>query len=98
VAVRYAAGEPLQVSGTVVVPSATIDLERLDRGASVSPDVVILDPEDPDEEQGLATPLALDLTLQVGDDVVLNGFGLEGTLDGSLDRKSTRLNSSHVKT
>src|SRR5690606_26127052 len=73
VAVRYAAGEPLQVSGTVVVPSATIDLERLDRGASVSPDVVILDPEDPDEEQGLATPLALDLTLQVGDDVVLNG-------------------------
>src|SRR5690606_22731764 len=85
VAVRYAAGEPLQVSGTVVVPSATIDLERLDRGASVSPDVVILDPEDPDEEQGLATPLALDLTLQVGDDVVLNGFGLEGTLDGSLN-------------
>ncbi len=85
VAVRYAAGEPLQVSGTVLVPSATIDLERLDRGASVSPDVVILDPEDPDEEQGLATPLALDLTLQVGDDVVLNGFGLEGTLDGSLN-------------
>src|SRR5690606_34391017 len=85
VVVRHAPGEALDVSGTVVVPSATIDLERLDRGASVSPDVVILDPEDPDEEQGLATPLALDLTLELGDDVVLNGFGLEGTRDGSLN-------------
>ena len=85
VTVRYAAGEPLDISGTVVVPSAIIDLERLDRGAKVSKDVVILDPVNPEEEQGLATPLALDLTLELGDDVVLNGFGLEGTLDGSLN-------------
>lgn len=85
VTVRYAAGQPLDISGTVVVPSATLDLERLDRGASVSSDVVILDPVDPEQEQGLATPLALDLTLELGDDVVLNGFGLEGTLAGSLN-------------
>jgi translocation and assembly module TamB len=85
VVVRYAAGQPLDISGTVVVPSATIDLERLDRGAKVSDDVVILDPVDPEEAQGLATPLALDLTLELGEDVVLNGFGLDGTLDGSLN-------------
>jgi len=85
VTVRYAAGEPLDISGTVVVPSATIDLERLDRGAKLSKDVVILDPVNPEEKQGLATPIALDLTLELGDDVVLNGFGLEGTLDGSLN-------------
>jgi translocation and assembly module TamB len=80
--VRYAAGQPLAVSGTVGVPSARIDLERLDQGVSTSPDVVVLDPVDP--ERGVATPLQLDLTLALGDDVRLDGFGLDGTLDGSL--------------
>lgn len=82
VVVRYAAKQPLQVSGTVTVPEARIDLERLDRGVSVSDDVVVLDPEHP--EEGLATPLQLDLALAMGDDVRLNGFGLEGTLAGKL--------------
>ncbi len=82
VVVRYAAGQPLAVSGTVGVPSARIDLERLDQGVSTSPDVVVLDPVDP--ERGVATPLQLDLTLALGDDVRLDGFGLDGTLGGSL--------------
>ncbi len=82
VVVRYAAGQPLQVTGTVTVPEARIDLERLDRGASVSGDVVVLDPET--AEQGLATPLQLDLALAMGDDVRLDGFGLDGTLAGRL--------------
>ncbi|MBF6023339.1 translocation/assembly module TamB domain-containing protein [Lysobacter niastensis] len=82
VQVRYAANQPLQVTGTVTVPSASIDLERLDQGVSASPDVVILDPEDP-EETG-AAPLDLDLALVLGDDVRLNGFGLDGGLTGQL--------------
>ena len=82
VVVRYAAGQPLQVTGTVTVPEARIDLERLDRGVSVSDDVVVLDPENP--EEGLATPLQLDLTLAMGEGVRLNGFGLDGTLGGKL--------------
>jgi translocation and assembly module TamB len=87
VQVRYAARQPLQVSGTVTVPSARMDLERLDDGVSTSPDVVVLDPEDP--EQTAATPLQLDLTLAMGDDVRLDGFGLEGTLGGSMRVRST---------
>lgn len=83
VVVRYAAKQPLQVAGTVTVPEARIDLERLDRGVSVSDDVVVLDPEDP-ENTSLATPLQLDLTLAMGDNVRLNGFGLDGTLAGKL--------------
>lgn len=79
---RYKAGEPLQLTGTVAVPSARIDLERLDQGVSASEDVVVLDPADPDE--GGSTALELDLTLQVGDDVRLNGFGLDGSLAGQL--------------
>jgi translocation and assembly module TamB len=85
--VRYGAGQPLSVTGEVVVPSATIDLERLDRGVSASPDVVVLDPVDP-EDTGATTPLALDLTLVMGDDVVLRGFGLDGTLDGRMRVRS----------
>lgn len=84
--VHYAAGQPLQVAGTVTVPSAKIDLERLDQGVSASPDVVVLDPEDPEDTGD--TPLELDLTLALGDDVRLNGFGLDGTLGGKMRVRS----------
>ena len=47
VTVRYRAGQPLQVGGTVTVPEADINLERLDEGVSKSDDVVVLDPVDP---------------------------------------------------
>ena len=85
--VRYAASQPLRVTGTVGVPSARMDLERLsDGGASISPDVVVLDPVDP--EKGPPMAMELDLSLVMGDDVVLNGFGLEGTLGGRLRVRS----------
>ena len=80
--VRYAAGQPITVTGTVRVPSAVIDLERLDQGVSASPDVVVLDPVDP--ERTADSPLDLDLALVLGDDVRLNGFGLTGALTGQL--------------
>lgn len=84
--VRYAARQPLSVTGKVAIPSARIDLERLDQGVSVSEDVVVLDPVDP-EDTG-SSPLDLDLTLAVGDDVKLNGFGLEGKLGGQMRVRS----------
>lgn len=76
------ANKTLQVRGEVEVPSANIDLERLDQGVSASADVVVLDPADPEEAP--ASPLDLELTLSLGDDVHLKGFGLEGTLQGEL--------------
>ena len=82
ITVRYAARQPLEVTGTVTVPSAMMDLERLDEGVSVSADVVVLDPADP--ERTGALPLQLDLTLAMGDDVRMRGFGLDGTLGGNL--------------
>ena len=80
--VLYAAGRPLEVTGTVLVPEARMDLERLSDGVAPSDDVVVLDPVDPEEGPPLA--MQLDLTLEMGEDVVLNGFGLEGTLGGRL--------------
>ncbi|GAA4856415.1 translocation/assembly module TamB domain-containing protein [Luteimonas vadosa] len=85
--VRYGGDAPLSVTGTVEVPSAVLDLERLDQGVPASPDVVVLDPVDP-EDTGIATPLALDLTLVMGDDVQLRGFGLDGTLGGQMRVRS----------
>lgn len=82
VVVRYTAGQPLLVTGTVTVPSARIDLERLDQGVSASPDVVVLDPVDP--KATAASPLDMDLTIALGDDVRLNGFGLDGGLGGRM--------------
>ncbi|MGO1069853.1 translocation/assembly module TamB domain-containing protein [Lysobacter sp. CA199] len=84
--VRYAAKQPLNVTGKVTIPSARIDLERLDQGVSVSEDVVVLDPVDP-EDTG-ASPLELDLTLIVGEQVKLNGFGLDGKLGGQMRVRS----------
>src|SRR3546814_11291211 len=73
--VRYAARQPLKVTGEVTVPSALIDLERLDGAVSASPDVVVLAPVDP--ARGPAAPLELDLTLVMGVDVKLRGFVLD---------------------
>jgi translocation and assembly module TamB len=80
--VRYQAGQPLTVTGTVTVPEALLELEHLDEGVSASDDVVVLDPANP--EATPSTPLALDLTLAMGDDVQLKGFGLDGQLGGRL--------------
>ena len=82
VVVRYTAGQPLMVTGTVTVPTALIDLERLDQGVSTSPDVVVLDPVDP--KATADSPLDMDLTIALGDDVRLRGFGLDGGLGGRL--------------
>ncbi|MFZ5637927.1 MAG: translocation/assembly module TamB domain-containing protein [Pseudomonadota bacterium] len=82
VVVRYVAGQPIAVTGRVRIDSATLDLERLDAGVSASEDVVVLDPANP--ERGARTPLDLDLVLEAGDDVRLHGFGLDGSLGGSV--------------
>lgn len=80
-ALRFENGQ-LQVRGRVVVPEARVDLELLDSSASVSPDVVVLDPVDP--EQGRALPLDLDFAVALGEDVRLKGFGLDGRMSGTL--------------
>lgn len=82
VVVRYAAGQPISVAGSVRIASARIDLEGLDAGVSASADVVVLDPANP--ERTGSTPLDLDLALTMGNDVQLRGFGLDGTLGGSV--------------
>jgi len=72
----------LKMTGVVVLPSAKIDLERLDQSVSVSSDVVVLDPREAPETGGFLVDT--DVSLQLGRDVQLKGFGLDGKLSGSL--------------
>ena len=85
VAIAFQAGQPITVSGTVGISSARIALERLDQGVTRSSDVVVLDPVDPGHASAASSSaLDLDLALSLGNDVQLQGFGLDGTLRGRL--------------
>ncbi len=76
------AGTAMELRGSVHVPEADIDLERLDRGTSASDDVVVLDPVDPEESR--TSPLDMDLAVSLGDKVKMSGFGLKGALAGKM--------------
>ncbi|MET0655765.1 MAG: translocation/assembly module TamB domain-containing protein [Pseudoxanthomonas sp.] len=80
------ANNTFQVRGKVDVPSASIDVEKLDDGVSVSEDVVVLDPEDP--ERTPSSRLDLDMAISLGDAVKLKGYGLDGTLAGTMNVRS----------
>ena len=82
--VRIVPAEPITISGEVVVPSGLVQLERLERRVKVSPDVVVLDPVEQVATQKPKTPLILDFALVAGDDVRLQGFGLDGTVEGRM--------------
>ncbi|WP_372016992.1 translocation/assembly module TamB domain-containing protein [Pseudoxanthomonas sp. 10H] len=79
-------GPTMVLRGQVAVTEATVNLERLEQGVSVSEDVVVVDPVDP-EDQG-STPLDMDLALVLGDNVSITGYGLQGTMSGRLQVRS----------
>ena len=74
----------LEVRGTLAVPTASVDLESLDSSVPVSPDVVVVDPVEAPGEQPRARPLDLQLAVSLGDDVRLEGFGLDGRMTGAV--------------
>lgn len=80
------ADNTIRLRGEVVVPSAMIDVESFDDGVSVSADVVVLDPVDPDRAP--SSLLDMELTITLGDAVALSGYGLEGSLTGSMRVRS----------
>lgn len=70
------------LDGTVAIPRARIDLERLEGGVAASPDVVVVDDPDPPDP---ARPWRARIEVELGDDVRLQGFGFDGRLAGRLD-------------
>ncbi|AKC86825.1 translocation/assembly module TamB domain-containing protein [Pseudoxanthomonas suwonensis] len=75
-------GPTMVLRGQVEVTDATVHLERFEQGVSVSEDVVVVDPIDPEERRG--TPLDMDLALILANDVTITGYGLQGTMNGRL--------------
>ena len=76
----------MSLNGEVRVPKATINLQKLPRGERApkpSSDVIVVD-ERSSEEAASAIPLDADVTVILGDEVELTGFGLQAKVDGRL--------------
>lgn len=76
-----AGAERIDITGTLTVPRARIDLSRVEGGRRRSTDVVVTD--DPEVERR-DSPIWSDVTVVAGDAVALEGFGLDGTVTGKL--------------
>jgi translocation and assembly module TamB len=74
-------GDRLNLRGKVAIPFARIDLERLQSVRTPSHDVVIVDEA---ADRGGGVTVDADIGLALGEDVRMNGFGLNGTLAGQL--------------
>lgn len=74
----------LSVGGTVEIPKTDVDLAKLPGGgvAKGSPDVVVTDAEQP--APGKPLPVVVAVTVKLGDEVKLAGFGLDGKIGGQL--------------
>ena len=76
--------ETIDVGGTLAIPKANVDLGKLPGGGvnKASPDVVVTDAEEP--APGKPLPVTVAVTVKLGDDVKLAGFGLDGAVGGTL--------------
>lgn len=73
----------VRLRGRVDVPRAELALDRFEQGVTASSDVVVVD--DPATAATGAGPgLDADLTVALGNDVRLRGFGFDGRLSGEL--------------
>lgn len=72
------------LTGNITIPSAKVAVEKLPGQGpeKASPDVVIVD----QPRQAAATPMAVqaDITVKMGDDVKVHGYGFDGKVHGQL--------------
>ncbi len=74
----------LTVGGSVTIPKTDVDLAKLPGGgiASTSPDVVVVDAEQP--APGKPLPVIVSVDIKLGREVKLAGMGLDGQVKGQL--------------
>lgn len=73
-------GERIKISGAVEIVSANLRLDRFESSVTRSPDVVVTD----DPKVAASTPIYADVRVDLGSDVALRGFGLNGKVSGRL--------------
>lgn len=74
------------VTGTLGIPQARIEVEKLPGEGAVkpSPDVVVVDETQPQKAAVAEFPMQADITVTLGDNVSVKGFGLDGKVRGAL--------------
>ena len=81
--VRFLFGsEKGELSGTVTIPKARITPEEMTSSVSTSSDVVFINGKEEVKETGW--PFYTKLNVQLGEDVLIDGYGLKGRLEGEL--------------
>lgn len=80
------AGDSVDVSGTIVVPRARIEITKLpEQAVALSPDVVILG--DSAATRQTRVPTWAEVQVVLGDDVFFKGFDITSYLNGALETK-----------
>lgn len=83
--VRWTEGQ-LRVEGDVGVPTASVNIQKLPRGTKsprLSDDVVVVD-EESAATNADSLPISAQVTIALGNEVKVSGYGLEATVDGRL--------------
>jgi translocation and assembly module TamB len=78
----FFSGEKGEIKGKVKIPHALITPEEMTSSVSVSEDVVLLNGRE--EVQEKRWPFYTTLAVYLGDDVIIDGYGLKGRLTGEL--------------
>ncbi len=83
------AQQGVEIRGELTLTDSYVDLAGMfgdvgNNAVGVSRDVVVLDKSGETQGRGNEVPLAMDVTLNVGDSVKLGGFGLDVSLNGML--------------
>ena len=82
--------ERIRVRGRIDIPAAEINIKELPRGAAtVSDDVIVIEDvyaktQSKREEKQTATAIDLKVSVELGDDVNLSGYGLNASLTGDI--------------
>jgi translocation and assembly module TamB len=79
----------LSLSGTLHADRGYFELDQ-GRMPKLGEDVVIVGEKRPDAREAAKVPVALDLQLDLGDELQVRGFGLEGKIRGKLQITTTK--------
>ena len=76
--------EGVFVKGRIIIPTADVDMAKLPGGGTIaaSADVVVVDAAEPEKSKPL--PVTANVTIALGDNVKLTGFGFDGAIVGEL--------------
>ncbi len=87
----------LDLSGTIDVPSGSIKIVQLPPGGTAESSDVIFSDSLSEQEQ-MAEPFAVSskITINLGDKLTIDGMGLKGKLQGTLDMRQEPLNPPYL--